>query len=403
MKILFICAKYSPESFSSGIVARELQKAGHQVTVITGRPARNFALFDKRYKHLKKEVIDGVTVYRVHEHIRKPRMLSRLLNYWTLSAYIYSKVHRLKEDFDIVFSYSLSPVFLLKAGNYYAHKHHIPHLVYALDQWPESLVASSYATRRSWIYKCLFRLSKKLYREASLIAVSSESQISYFRDVLGLHDLSMRVIRQPLLQNEISYKSSSYDDQKFHLLYCGSCTTYGRLDMLLEAIAKVNDPRLILDVVGDGTTLYALKEESKRLNLNDRVQFYGRLPIDETIPFYEKCDAIYISMYDNSYTTKMIPQKLGESLNVGKPILAMIQGDGQKLLKKAGGSVLVSQTVEGIAKGLRKILAMSKEELKKCGEMNLEYFQNSQEFSLKRIMNDFEETLLDLANKKSEK
>ena len=75
------------------------------------------------YKNVKYEVINGVKVNRVNIVPRGKTRLSIVRNY--LSFWRNSKrwVRKTKEQFDIVFSMSLSPVTILAAGNLYKKKH----------------------------------------------------------------------------------------------------------------------------------------------------------------------------------------------------------------------------------------------------------------------------------------
>ena len=66
MRILFVTQYFYPEQFKSNDLAFELQKRGHQVTVLTGLPNYPGGKFYKGYGVFKKrrETVEGVDVIR---------------------------------------------------------------------------------------------------------------------------------------------------------------------------------------------------------------------------------------------------------------------------------------------------------------------------------------------------
>ena len=88
MRILIVSQFYYPERFSVNEVAEGLLLLGHEVEVLTGQPNYGFGKKLKEYRGIKKEVINGVTVNRVHLFARKNNHLSVSINY--LSFYFSS-------------------------------------------------------------------------------------------------------------------------------------------------------------------------------------------------------------------------------------------------------------------------------------------------------------------------
>ena len=66
MRILLVTQYFYPEQFKSNDLAFELQKRGHQVTVLTGLPNYPGGKFYKGYGVFKKrrETVEGVDVIR---------------------------------------------------------------------------------------------------------------------------------------------------------------------------------------------------------------------------------------------------------------------------------------------------------------------------------------------------
>ncbi|NCY03977.1 MAG: glycosyltransferase [Planctomycetia bacterium] len=69
-----------------------------------------------------------------------------------------------------------------------------------------------------------------------------------------------------------------------HLLYAGRLIPEKRLDLLLRAVALLRPTAegvIQLGIVGDGTERQPLESLSRKLGLENRVRFYGRLPAIE--------------------------------------------------------------------------------------------------------------------------
>lgn len=66
MRILLVTQYFYPEQFKSNDLAFELQKRGHQVTVLTGLPNYPGGKFYKGYGVFKKrrETVEGVDVIK---------------------------------------------------------------------------------------------------------------------------------------------------------------------------------------------------------------------------------------------------------------------------------------------------------------------------------------------------
>ena len=157
MKILVVCQLYYPENVVINKICERLVAQGNDVTVLTGKPNYGYGYILPEYKNVKYEEINGVKVHRVKLYPRKKSRLSIIHNY--LSFWRNSKkwVRRCKEQFDIVYSMSLSPVTILSAGNLYKKKHHVKHVVHCVDLWPESVLVTNAVKKNSLAYKILYK------------------------------------------------------------------------------------------------------------------------------------------------------------------------------------------------------------------------------------------------------
>ena len=142
MKILVVCQYFYPENFVISNICERLVSYGHDVTVLTGKPNYGYGEIIPEYKKMKYQEYKGIKIHRVKLVARKKSRLSIIKNYLSFWSNSKKWVRKCKEKYDIVYSMSLSPVTILRAGNLYKKKHQVPHIVHCVDLWPESTIAT---------------------------------------------------------------------------------------------------------------------------------------------------------------------------------------------------------------------------------------------------------------------
>ena len=388
MKILLITPRYYPEQFSITNIAEELAKRGNQVTVLTGMPLYGFPQSGKRINSPKTEERNGVHVCRYKERRRKKGALSLAMNYLSIYHGIIHFLRHNREKFDVVFSHVLSPILVATAADKYCKRNKVPHMHYGLDLWPESLIAAGATQRGTVFYRAILRLSRQTYSGMDTIAFSSPSAQSYFKDILGINK-AVKTIYQPCLENDVQLNQWASNDYNFHLLYCGSVTHFLNIGLLPQGVSLLGEAqrqRLCIDIVGNGSSLDKLKNDVLKFKVGEQFIFHNRVPSKDTIPFYEKSDAVFIPLSNTSRTALLIPQKLLETMRLGKPILGMIHGDGKALIEKSGGGLISEETADDLAKSISSFLEMPKNELTKMGKLNKDFFYSNACFSLPYIV-----------------
>ncbi len=81
-------------------------------------------------------------------------------------------------DYDLVFVYQLSPVFMGLPGLIFARRNELPLLVYCCDLWPESLKVYIHS-EKNFIFRYCKKQSKKLYCSANVLIAQSPSFKKY--------------------------------------------------------------------------------------------------------------------------------------------------------------------------------------------------------------------------------
>lgn len=374
MKILVVSQYYYPERFSVTDICEELVKQGHEVSVVTGRPNYGFHHILKEYKHIKYEEINGIKINRLKIAPRKLSRISIINNY--LSFWFFGKrfAKHIKEKFDVVLSISLSPVISISPALKYAKKNNVPCVLYCQDLWPESTLVTKAVRKNSLTYKILFKWSKSIYSKCDKIVISSPSFKDYFEKELGIVNKTFNVVNQPILLSNSSEKPVIYENNH-NLVYAGNIGKIQLTDLLIDAMKLIKTKDAKLHLMGMGSELEQIKAKIAKDNLQDKVVYEGAFPIEKAETYYKNADALIVSLKNEGYVGKTIPNKAIQYMKYGKPLVVVAEGDAKDMLKKAKGSIFAEQNPKDIAEAFDKIFALREKD--QFGLNNKTYFENN--------------------------
>ena len=341
MKILVVCQHYWPEPFNTSDVCEELVKRGHSVSVITGLPNTGMPDSDipEEYKSKDKRIEhhNGVTIYRASLQPRKTGALNRVKNYISFWHNANQLARTLDEEFDVVLGYQFSPVMQVDPGLVYARKHHKKMLLYCFDLWPVSLTAGGFS-ESSLPYKWMASVSKRIYRQADRIAVTSPLFDEYFTESLGIDREASAYLPQyadDAFSNCVKCPCEGYDPAKINLTFAGNVGQAQSVLTIVEAanIAR-NNSKIVFHVVGSGSRLEQCKSRAAELGLSNIV-FHGRKPIEDMPRYYGASDAMVVTFEDSPMATYTLPRKVTTYMAAGKPILAALSGETKRVIDDA--------------------------------------------------------------------
>lgn len=393
MRILVVTQYYYPESFAITNICEGLVKLGHRVQVLTSKPQYGFGEVPKDYQKITDEIVSGVNIHRVKTFARKRSKLSVLLNYLTFYRAAIQDVETLPGRFDVVLSVSLSPLMAIAPGIRYARKHQIPHLLYAVDVWPESLLVTSYLNPKGLIYRLLKQWSLKLYRQVDRIVVGSPSYISHFNALVGQDKVASQALIQPALIESIGKEKIDYGDG-FHLVYAGNVGGIQQLLPLIKAWKRTTQTDH-LHIIGEGRQLLTLKNLVNQLQLQQRIHFYAHQTPENLGKFLVDADAFYVGLQTPGIVGKTIPHKLIQYLPFGQPILGNIQGDGLAILKALKPSFILHAKMTNLPTLIKKIKMLSIENKEAIRLQHQQFYteQYSIDKACERLVTHFNELI----------
>jgi len=137
-----------------------------------------------------------------------------------------------------------------------------------------------------------------------------------------------------------------------NILFVGRIARVRRIEILLQAVARLSIPCQLILVGGEEKTsslsksgyLDELKNLCKALNINDQVTFVGAVPQDELFNWYSKGDIfVYPSLYEN------FGQPILEAAAAGLPIISTSVGVARELITDNETGFLFTGDVQELA------------------------------------------------------
>ena len=374
---------------------------GHEVSVLTGLPNYETGYVLKKYKHGKnrQETINGVKVYRTFEIGRRKGVFWRILNYLSYAISSSWWAMRNKKKYDIVFSYQLSPVFMMIPAIITAKKQKIPLYTYCCDLWPESVKAMPPGDK-AFIFKPVHWLSRYLYKKADEISVQSKSFFEYFEKV---NDIS---------KDKLSYiphmASSEYLDMDFNddngiidFVFLGNIGNAQDIELIINAAEENKDLKnFAVHFVGDGIFLKKAKQTVKKKGLENLILFHGRKPLEEMPAYYKLADVCLVTLKGGSIISKTIPSKVQGYMAAGISILGALDGFGKDVINESGAGLCVaSGDLKEFSADMRDFI-LNYEKYKYCSVKARAYFK--QNFTREIIVGKIENKLQNLIKNKGE-
>lgn len=152
----------------------------------------------------------------------------------------------------------------------------------------------------------------------------------------------------------------------FTILWAGRMEPRKALPLALEALRETNDLHVKLLIAGDGQMRNKWEAYAGRLNLGNKVKFFGHVPWNDMSRLYQSVDAFLFTSLRDSFGTQVL-----EAMGHGLPILTLDhQGVGSFVPSNAGIKVSVThprETVRELAEGIRR-LALFPWERRKMGD-----------------------------------
>lgn len=406
MHILVISQYFWPENFRINDLVSDFVERGHRVTVLTGVPNYPEGRVFDDYRKNPSAFLSylGARVIRVPMTARGNGAISLLLNYFTyaLSASLLGSWRLRRESIDVIFVYEPSPVTVGIPGALMRRLLGAPLVFWVLDLWPETLKAVGVIQSRSGL-GLVALLVRWIYRRCDLILAQSKSFIPQIR---AYSDLSKRVEYFPSWAESLfgaGFEASAAPEVPsqsgaFTVMFAGNIGEAQDFPSILNAaeLLSVSHPHIRWIIVGDGRLGDWVSQEVKRRNLESKVFLLGRFPVERMPSFFRSADALLVTLKSEPIFAMTIPGKLQSYLASGKPIVAMLDGEGARLLQESGAGIAApSGDAAKLAAAVLSVSEMPEPERALMGRNGAELY--AQEFERNTLLDRLELWMKQLA------
>jgi glycosyltransferase involved in cell wall biosynthesis len=386
MKILVVSQYFWPEEFRINDLAQGLQERGHEVTVLTGCPnypnGRSFPGYSPT--RIRFQNYGGVAIKRVPLITRGNAKGFRLaLNYlsYCLTASILGPF-LCRGAYDVVFIYQTSPVTVGIPAILLKWLKKAPALLWVQDLWPESLSATG-AIKSPWIIAAVRKLVRAIYHHCDLILVQSPA-------------FSPKIAAEGVSVDKIHYYPNSVESyfrppnevgpcgvvenlpSGFLVMFAGNIGVAQSFDTILSAAQLTEgNPDIHWIILGDGRMKEWVEAEVSARGLSGCVHLLGRRPTEQMPHYFAVADAMLVTLKKEPIFSLTVPSKIQSYMACGRPIVAALDGEGQRLITASGaGLVCTAGDAEGLASIVLEMYQMPPDDRERMGQNGREYCES---------------------------
>jgi glycosyltransferase involved in cell wall biosynthesis len=238
-----------------------------------------------------------------------------------------------------------------------------------LDLWPESVVSAGNLSKSSFVSKILNPVVMFIYKHSDKILVSSKGFINSVEDK-GVRREKIEFFPQwaePIFKPMKSKKFilTGVPEKSFKIMFAGNIGEAQDFPSIINAARQLRHNEDIQWVVlGGGRREKWVKSKIKEYELENSFHLLGSFPLEKMPEFYANADVMLFSLKDEYIFSITIPAKVQSYLACGKPILAMVNGEGAKVVIDANaGLTCNAESPEDLVKNILKIKNMDAEEI----------------------------------------
>lgn len=165
----------------------------------------------------------------------------------------------------------------------------------------------------------------------------------------------------PMAVDEALLATPPADVEPDTVLYLGTMGRVRRLDVLLEALARVREtrPQARLIMIGDGPDpddLKFLQERAAALGQADAVEFTGRMVMADAHARVARAAVCVSPFYPTPILQSTSPTKISEYMALGRPVVANTHPEQSAILAASGAGLCVEWSADAFAGAISQLL-----------------------------------------------
>lgn len=208
--------------------------------------------------------------------------------------------------------------------------------------------ADIYLERRSNRY---LPFRKEVYTHLTQAVYISKQGLDYALERYGKYHFNACYSYLGTLDHGV--KKSFPPDTTIHLLSCSNVIPVKRVALILEALQTIQEQKIEWTHIGDGNLWEELKEKSRHLPENIKVNFTGRWSNKQVIEYYQTRP---IDIFINVSSSEGLPVAIMEAISFDIPIIATNVGGTREIVTSETGMLIApDSSPEFIATQIREV------------------------------------------------
>jgi glycosyltransferase involved in cell wall biosynthesis len=395
-KILIVTECFYPEEFKINELALEWKNKGYHVDVLTMVPSYpKSEIFDGyKNKWFQKDNWNGITIYRVKAVTGYKKSLFRKLLKYFAFMFMGSVISlKIGKKYDYIFGFQVGPLTAMVPAVILKQFYKKPVTLWIQDIWPDSVYAYGFK-KTNFLEYFLNGFVKYVYKHTSNFAISAKG---FEQKIIPYLNDKKEIIYATNWADYLNKNLEKFvlsDNDKIHFTFAGNIGKVQNLDNIILAFGSLEESLLDkaqLNIIGDGSYLEKLKSIVKERKFRNIV-FWGRKPREEIYKYLEASDLLIVSLINKEIFSLTVPAKTQTYIAARKPILGIINGEAQNIIKENNLGLVASPNNIQEIKTIFKIAISLDTQDRKAYSENCEFLTNTV-FNKETIINNLLELL----------
>jgi len=357
MHVLLITQYFPPEIGAAatrwGDYVQILIQKGHRVTVLCEMPNYPLGLYFPGYKRqwVKREnVSPNLTIIRSFAWANNRSSAIKKLGHYLifmLSGLI--NAFKLK-NYDVLII-SSPPLFVGVIGAIISKIKSIHFILDIRDLWPESVIVLG-EVKSNWIINLGKKLESFIYSATKGYIFSVPGFKKHFTNHYPDQLTKPMINLINGVSNTFFDLAQKYDripEKRFTVLYSGNMGLAQGLGSVIKAADILQKYPIDFKFVGSGVKRKELITKTEKLGLKN-VVFLPVQKKEELIKLIKKASVCLVPLKNDPLFRNAIPSKMFEYMACGRPVIASISGEVEKILNSAkSGSIAMAEDANSVA------------------------------------------------------
>jgi glycosyltransferase involved in cell wall biosynthesis len=276
-----------------------------------------------------------------------------------------------------------------------------PILFWVLDIWPESVSAAS-SVPKPWIIAALRRITRWIYSNCDRVLLQSMGFMTHTKE-MGVPNEHVRYF--PSWAEEVYSPIEPAAENKpempdgFRIVFAGNIGVAQDFGTILNAaeILKM-DLHINWIIIGDGRMLPWVRNEVSKRGLEQTVHLLGQHPVEKMPDYFAHADVLLVSLKKDPIFSITIPGKIQSYLACGKPVIAMLDGEGARIIRAANAGIACpAENDQALVQAVVKLSQMNPKKLLTMGHNGRKFYETH--FDRKVLFPQLEQWMKELITK----